>query len=65
MFFPRSVFEELTAPDLTEGAREVVRRDPGRVIEVPVDDPGVIVDIDTPDQYAERFPDESLDAGAP
>ena len=65
VIFPRAVFHELTAPGLREGAREVVRRNPDRVIEVPVDDPGVIVDIDTPDQYAESFPDERLDAGPP
>jgi CTP:molybdopterin cytidylyltransferase MocA len=34
--------------DLPEGVRTVLRRDPTRVREVPVEDPGVLVDLDTP-----------------
>lgn len=49
--FGRRTFEELlTAPD-QEGARAVVRRVPGRVARVPVDDPAVLEDIDTPEDY--------------
>lgn len=65
VIFPRSVFNELMNQDLPEGARSVVRRDAGRVVEVPVEDPGVVVDIDTPDQYAERFPEDDVGPGAP
>jgi molybdenum cofactor cytidylyltransferase len=51
VLFSRSVFEELLeAPD-SEGARAIVRKDPGRVIEVPVDDGAVLEGIDTPAQY--------------
>lgn len=53
--FPRSVFGELTDPALAGGARTVVRRDPSRVRAVPVDDPGVLADIDTPEEYARRL----------
>lgn len=42
---------------LAEGARTVVRRDPARVLEVPVTDPGTLDDIDTPRAYRERFPE--------
>lgn len=51
--FGRSVFHELLqAPD-SEGARFVVRRLPERVLELPVDDPAVVQDIDTPEDYDE------------
>lgn len=41
---------------LAEGARDVVRRDPGRVLEVAVADPGVVDDLDTPAGYRDRCP---------
>jgi len=51
VLFGRAVFEELmNAPD-SEGARAVVRADPERVFEVPVDDPAVIDKLNTPDAY--------------
>lgn len=46
---------EFRAGGLREGARTVVRRDPGRVLEVEVADPGVADDLDTPERYRERF----------
>ena len=48
---------EFRAGGLREGARSVVRRDPGRVLEVAVADPGVADDLDTPERYRERFAD--------
>ena len=45
---------EFRASDLPEGARTVVRRDPGRVLEVEVADPGVADDLDTPGHYLAR-----------
>jgi xanthine dehydrogenase accessory factor len=53
--FRSSVFAELMDMELAGGARTVVRRDPGRVLEVPVDDPGVVGDIDTPEDYRNAF----------
>lgn len=51
VLFSRSVFDELLeAPD-SEGARAVVRKDPTRVIEVPLEDPAILEGIDTPAQY--------------
>lgn len=50
-----TIAREFQARDLEEGARGVVRRDPGRVLEVPVMDAGVVDDIDTPRRYRERF----------
>ncbi|MCY4398927.1 MAG: nucleotidyltransferase family protein [Gemmatimonadetes bacterium] len=51
-----AIAAEFHADGLAEGAREVVRRDPGRVIEVPVHDPGTVDDLDTPARYRDRFP---------
>ena len=50
-----SMVGEFRAEGLREGARTVVRREPGRVLEVEVADPGVADDLDTPDRYRERF----------
>jgi molybdenum cofactor cytidylyltransferase len=49
VLFARALWQELldTPDDL--GARAVVRADPGRVRLVPVDDPGVVTDVDTPE----------------
>ena len=49
--FGRPVFEELLAAPEGEGARAVVRADPSRVAIVPVEDPAVTEDIDTPEAY--------------
>lgn len=47
--FPRRFWPALRDPSLEEGARSVVESE--RVVDVPVDDPGVLVDIDTPEAY--------------
>jgi molybdenum cofactor cytidylyltransferase len=48
VLFDRAVFDELTkAPD-DQGARMVVNADPSRVTYVDVDDPGIVLDLDTP-----------------
>lgn len=49
--FRGPALDELRDPNLPEGARTVVRRDPDRVLEVPVGDPAVVQDIDRPDAY--------------
>jgi molybdenum cofactor cytidylyltransferase len=51
VLFARSLFEELLAAPADLGARAVVRADRGRVAEVPVEDPAILEDIDTPDAY--------------
>ena len=55
VLFKRAVFDELLAADPTIGARAVVRADPARVRDVEVDDPGVTLDIDTPEDYVRVF----------
>lgn len=48
---------ELRDPGLAQGARTVVRRDSSRVLEVPVDDPAVIQDLDEPVEYRRWYGD--------
>ena len=50
-----TIAREFQVRGLEEGARSVVRRDPRRVLEVPVADAGVVDDIDTPRRYRARF----------
>jgi molybdenum cofactor cytidylyltransferase len=48
ILLPRAILGELAQlPTL----REVVRRDSGRVRHLPVDDPGILLDLDTPEDY--------------
>jgi len=49
--FGRAVFEEVMDAPVSQGARAVIRADPTRVLEIPVSDPAVLEDIDTPEAY--------------
>ena len=51
----RQLFPELLEAELAEGARTVVRRYLHEGLQVPVDDPGILADIDTPDDYRRHF----------
>jgi molybdenum cofactor cytidylyltransferase len=51
VLFSSEVLEEILALPSTEGANIVVRKDPGRIVEVPVNAPGILVDVDTPEQF--------------
>ena len=55
VIFRRSTFDELYAADPGIGARAVVRADPGRVEEVDMEDGGVTIDFDTPEEYRRYF----------
>ena len=52
VLFDRSMFAELMAAPEDQGARVVVNADPTRVHYVDVDDPGVVLDLDTPADLA-------------
>ncbi len=52
MVWGATVLDELLAGPLDRGARAVVRKDPERVVEVAVDDPGILADVDLPEDYA-------------
>jgi len=51
--FARSLFDELSDPGLKGGARTVVHRHLDRVLLVETEDPGVLLDVDTPEEYRE------------
>ena len=56
VIFGRELFPELLQRELPEGARTVVGRYYERRIVVPVQDPGILADIDTPEDYRRHFP---------
>lgn len=60
-----AVTPEFFESGLRQGAREVIRRDPARVLEVPVPDPAAVDDLDTPAQYRNRFPSSAGDRAGP
>jgi CTP:molybdopterin cytidylyltransferase MocA len=49
--FPKRVYGALLRDELPNGARDILYRERGSVIFVPVDDPGVVLDVDTPEDY--------------
>jgi molybdenum cofactor cytidylyltransferase len=51
VLFSSQVYGEILAAPLDQGAKVVVRKDPSRVRELPLDDPGILADIDTPEDY--------------
>ena len=55
MLFSSQVYGEILAAPLDQGAKVVVRKDPSRVREVQLDDPGILADIDTPEDYARHI----------
>lgn len=48
LLLPRSILEELTAG---KTLRDVLNKDAARIREVPLDDAGILMDMDTPDDY--------------
>lgn len=52
VLFARDVWAELEEPELEHGARNVVHRHLAEIEEVPVDDPGILIDVNTPEEYA-------------
>lgn len=49
--FARRLFGELLDAPLDQGARFVVRSHADEVLDLPTDEPGVLADVDTPEQY--------------
>lgn len=52
VLFARAVWPELLEGPLPEGARTVIHADPARVLAVPVEDAGILADVDTPADLA-------------
>ena len=51
VLFDRALFTELRQAPLREGAKAVVHAHADRIVNVPVDDQGCLVDVDTPADY--------------
>lgn len=52
VFWDRSFFDELRSLEGDRGGKAVLERHLDAAVALPVDDPGVCLDIDTPDDYA-------------
>jgi molybdenum cofactor cytidylyltransferase len=52
VLFSRAVLEEILALPPDQGANIVVRKDPARIVEAHLQSPGILIDIDTPEDYA-------------
>lgn len=61
--FARPLFDDLRTADPALGAKAVVRAHAERAVDVPVDDPGVYEDIDTPEDYRRLIGDITSEAG--
>ena len=55
VIFGRAVFDALRRADPAIGAKAVVQAHAGELVDLDVDDPGVLHDIDAPDDYARVF----------
>jgi molybdenum cofactor cytidylyltransferase len=51
VFLGIDVLREILGLPSSQGADVVVRREPDRIIEIPVNAPGVLIDVDTPEEY--------------
>lgn len=51
MIFPSRYFDEIKNASLEIGAREVVRNHPDNIVEMPTEENGIIINIDTPRDY--------------
>lgn len=51
VIFDRAVFEDLRRADPKVGAKAVFTTHASRRLDVPIEDPGAYIDIDTPDEY--------------
>jgi molybdenum cofactor cytidylyltransferase len=51
VLFGSSVLQEILDLTASQGANIVVRKDPSRVVQVSVNFPGILVDIDTPEDF--------------
>lgn len=65
VLFARDLWSELSDPDLREGARDVVHRHHAEIEDVPVEDRGVTVDVDTPEDFAREVSDGDAPGGEP
>jgi molybdenum cofactor cytidylyltransferase len=55
VIFARTIFKELARADPSLGAKAVLRAHDAAIVNVDVDDPGVLTDVDTPEDYLRMF----------
>jgi molybdenum cofactor cytidylyltransferase len=53
VIFSRALFDEVRAADPQMGAKSVLRAHSTAIINVDVEDPAVVTDVDTPEDYRE------------
>ena len=53
VLFAKEILDEILTLPPSSGANLVVHKDPSRIVEVKVDSPGVLIDVDTPEQFEE------------
>jgi molybdenum cofactor cytidylyltransferase len=51
VLFGSEILQEILALTASQGANIVVRKDPSRIVQVPVNAPGILVDVDTPEDF--------------
>jgi molybdenum cofactor cytidylyltransferase len=51
VLFGSQVLQEILSLAPSQGANIVVRKDPSRIVQVPVNSPGILVDVDTPEDF--------------
>ena len=51
VLFASTILQEILALTPMQGANIVVRKDPSRIVEVSVNSPGILLDIDTPEDF--------------
>jgi molybdenum cofactor cytidylyltransferase len=55
VIFRASVFDDLRAADMAAGAKAVLHAHADRILDVETDDPGVLRDVDVPEDYVRLF----------
>jgi molybdenum cofactor cytidylyltransferase len=51
VLFGSEILQEILGLTASQGANIVVRKDPSRIVQVPVNAPGILVDVDTPEDF--------------
>ena len=51
VLFGSAILEEILGLSASQGANIVVHKDPDRIVEVSVNSPGILVDVDTPEDF--------------
>jgi molybdenum cofactor cytidylyltransferase len=57
--FPRRFYSQILEDELPDGARGIIRKERDSVFFVPVNDPGVVHDVDTPEDFRKLIGEQS------